>query len=267
MATSNNSTTLSDLVGIEEEEVDYGSDVESKASTPVRDDMSRQAPSPFPECRAADALTALHVTPDAGSAIIPNPLDKQKSSCSNNERALSADLRSWRHSEVIITMCSPLLVWRNVSYRLWANLWHRGSLHRQPLHLKRSKRELASEEDSAFIRWVHSARRLSSMNDLRASADKADGRLERKLHYEFTKLRARERGQLRSMFHSNYDPAVPISASSQQYLFVNPPDAPITDEKSEGLQVGPDYGAENVHGILAILSKGPRGFGSRGEQS
>ena len=94
------------------------------------------------------------------------------------------------------------------------------------------------------------------MNDLRASADKADGRLERKLHYEFTKLRARGRGQLRSMFHSNYDPAVPISASSQQYLFVNPPDAPITDEKSEGLQVGPDYGAENVHGILAILPKG-----------
>ena len=94
MATSNDSTTLSDLLGIEEEKVDYGSDVESKASTPVRNDRSRQAPNPFPERRAADALTALHVTPDTGSAIITNPLDKQKIRCSNNERALSADLRS-----------------------------------------------------------------------------------------------------------------------------------------------------------------------------
>ena len=37
--------------------------------------------------------------------------------------------------------------------------------------------ELASEEDNAFIRWVHKARRLSSINALRASADKADVRL------------------------------------------------------------------------------------------
>ena len=92
------------------------------------------------------------------------------------------------------------------------------------------------------------------MNDLRESADKADGRLERKLHYEFTKLRAK--GQLRAMFRSNYAPVVPICASSQQDSVVEPPSASITGEKREGLQVDPDHGAENVHGILAILPKG-----------
>ena len=40
--------------------------------------------------------------------------------------------------------------------------------------------ELDSEEDNEFIRWMHKARRLSSMVTLRASADKADVRLERK---------------------------------------------------------------------------------------
>ena len=39
--------------------------------------------------------------------------------------------------------------------------------------------ELASEEDNAFIRWVYKTRRLSRINAIRASADKADVRLER----------------------------------------------------------------------------------------
>ena len=38
---------------------------------------------------------------------------------------------------------------------------------------------LASEADNAFIRWVHKARLLSSINALRARADKTDVRLER----------------------------------------------------------------------------------------
>ena len=66
MATPNESTTLSDLLGIEEEEVEYGIDFKFKAITPVQDDMSRQAPNPFPELRAADALTVLYVTPGPG---------------------------------------------------------------------------------------------------------------------------------------------------------------------------------------------------------
>ena len=76
MATPNESTTLSDLFGIAEEEVGYGSDVESKASTPVRDDMSRHEINLFSERRAADAPTALHETPGMGSAVITNPLDE-----------------------------------------------------------------------------------------------------------------------------------------------------------------------------------------------
>ena len=40
--------------------------------------------------------------------------------------------------------------------------------------------ELASEEDNTFILWVHKAWCLSSINALRASADKADVRLEQK---------------------------------------------------------------------------------------
>ena len=73
MASPNESSAFFDLLGIEEEEMDYGSDVESKVSTPVRDDMSRQAPN-----RAADALTALHTIPGMGSAIITNPLDEEQ---------------------------------------------------------------------------------------------------------------------------------------------------------------------------------------------
>ena len=60
------STTLSDPLSTEEEEVDYGSAVESKARTPVRDDRPRHAPNLFPELGAADALTALHVIPGMG---------------------------------------------------------------------------------------------------------------------------------------------------------------------------------------------------------
>ena len=41
MATPNESTNLSDLFGIEEEEVDYDSDTEFKARIPVRDDRPR----------------------------------------------------------------------------------------------------------------------------------------------------------------------------------------------------------------------------------
>ena len=51
--------------------------------------------------------------------------------------------------------------------------------------------KLASEENNAFIHWVHKSRRLSSINALIASADKADVRLQRKLRYEFAKVRAK----------------------------------------------------------------------------
>ena len=58
--------------------MNYGSDVESKGSTPVHDDRPKQAPNPFPKRRATDALTALHRTVGMGMAIITNPLDEQQ---------------------------------------------------------------------------------------------------------------------------------------------------------------------------------------------
>ena len=54
--------------------------------------------------------------------------------------------------------------------------------------------ETPEEEDNAFIRWVHLARRLSSMMALRASANVEDVRLKRKLRYDYAKLKAK--GQL-----------------------------------------------------------------------
>ena len=58
-----------------------------------------------------------------------------------------------------------------------------------PVVLLPNERE--SDEDMAFVRWVHRTRRLPSVTYLRASFSKADVRLERKLRYEFEKLRAK----------------------------------------------------------------------------
>ena len=60
--------------------------------------------------------------------------------------------------------------------------------------------ESEAEDDSTFIRWAHRARRLPSMSALRSSATKAEVRLERKLRYEFVKLKAK--GQLRSLYRT-----------------------------------------------------------------
>ena len=93
--------------------------------------------------------------------------------------------------------------------------------------------ELASEEDNAFIRCAHKARRLSSINALMASADKADVRLERKLRYDFAELRAN--GQLRAMFRMRYAVAVPMIASPHRTSVVDPPAATITGKKRDGV--------------------------------
>ena len=50
--------------------------------------------------------------------------------------------------------------------------------------------EITNEEDEAFILWVHRTRCLSRMYALRSSANVADVRLERKLRYDYAKLKA-----------------------------------------------------------------------------
>ena len=82
--------------------------------------------------------------------------------------------------------------------------------------------ESNSDEDCSFIKWVHKTRRLSNIYALRNSANVADVRLERKLRYEFAKLRAK--GRSRASRHSRYALATSVATSPGQTLTMEPSD-------------------------------------------
>ena len=78
----------------------YGKDTESKPSTAMYDDRPTQAPNSTLESEAADALTALDITPGIGLEIITNSLDEEY------EQVLQQRESSQRRYQIMATLNS-----------------------------------------------------------------------------------------------------------------------------------------------------------------
>ena len=99
---------------------------------------------------------------------------------------------------------------------------------------------------------MHRTRRLSSKYALRAIANVADVRLERKLRYDYAELKARV--QLRN--RTRYASATTVAASAGQTLIKNPPTEPLVVGNGIGLEMTLVTIFKNIHGVWAILPKG-----------
>ena len=97
--------------------------------------------------------------------------------------------------------------------------------------------ELPEEEDDQFIRWVYRKRHLSSVTALRASADVADVRLERKLRFEYAKLKVRV--QLRT--RTRYDSATMVATGHDPKVRSNTIPPTTIGEKRSRSQGDPGY--------------------------
>ena len=71
--------------------------------------------------------------------------------------------------------------------------------------------ETLRENEHAFEKWVHQVQHLHNIDRLRAAKDPGDARLERKLRFDFAKLKAK--GQLRSAYMPDNE-GVPIERVS-----------------------------------------------------
>uniref|UniRef100_M4B3X6 Uncharacterized protein n=1 Tax=Hyaloperonospora arabidopsidis (strain Emoy2) TaxID=559515 RepID=M4B3X6_HYAAE len=101
------------------------------------------------------------------------------------------------------------------------------------------------------------------MNALRASASKADVRLERKLRYEFAKLKAK--GQLRSLYRTQYAKPVvgqtttvsTVQAVAGHSVLVSEPCTPTPiGGKRVGMQVDPQRDAQKCQRRTGNLAEG-----------
>uniref|UniRef100_M4BM89 Uncharacterized protein n=1 Tax=Hyaloperonospora arabidopsidis (strain Emoy2) TaxID=559515 RepID=M4BM89_HYAAE len=147
-------------------------------------------------------------------------------------------MRKWsRPLGTSVTMCSLHPVWSNVYVRRLANRW---------------QRETKDEEDNEFIRWVHRTRRLSSMYALRASVSVADVRIERKLRYDYSKLKSR--GQLRNRMR--YASATTVAVGAGHTVTNNPPIDTTSGGKRPRSQDDPDHDAQKHPRRMGSLTEG-----------
>ena len=119
------------------------------------------------------------------------------------------------------------------------------------------------ENEHAFEKWVHRVRRLHNIDRLRASKDLGDVRLERKLRFDFAKLKAK--GQLRSTFMPDNE-GVPIERVSTSvarttmdrgYAKAVDPYVPTSMSGKRRLtQVDPELGAQKRQRRTGNLAEG-----------